>query len=417
MKRSRLSWWVPVVAALIVVGIITPVWLLAPRVVVRVDFVARPISRLADLSNGTTWACYESYVIEPSLDSEMANTAGNLYAPDILVENGTYKMWYGAQSSSGHDSIHFATSADGVHWTKYGVVIPTSVYNHVNDPSVVRVNDTYYMYYSVAPEDEMDQVWCATSQDCLFWTIQGAVILPAVAQTSWDSLKVGRPSVLYQDGVFKMWFDGTQRDASNPKAVAPGTGRHVGFANSTDGFTWVKYPANPVFNNSGAIDVEFIDGKFVVVEESRVGVFWRVGTSETSFSSSNTLLFGITGTDFDPYGHVTPFILVENSKWVATYTGAATRTTWNGNRIAAWYPCANITLNLGGNSMSQTAFIPRAKAKNVEFWDLDTSYISVPFSLEYVAGAQKTAVISGVLQSGTCTYFLAENGTQFLALS
>ncbi len=403
-------------AALVVGGIILPVWLLAPRVVLRVDFVARPVSHLADLSNGTTWACYESYVVEPSLDSEMANTAGNLYAPEILVENGTYKMWYGAQSATGHDAIHFATSADGVHWTKYGVVIPTGIYNHVNDPSVVRVNNTYYMYYSVAPEDEMDQVWCATSQDCLFWIIRGSVILPAAAQTEWDSLKVGRPSVLYQDGIFKMWFDGTQRDVSDPKAVAPGTGRHVGFANSTDGLNWVKYTANPVFNNSGAIDVEFVDGMFVVVEESRTGVYWRVGISETTFPATSTRLFDKIGTDFDPYGHVTPFILVENGQWVATYTGAATRTTWDGNRIDVWYPCANVSLSLGGISMNALNLIPRASAKNVVYWDLDSSYIDVPFALEHVAGMDKMAVTSGTFEGGTHSYFLAENGTQFLVL-
>ncbi len=416
MKASRISWWVPVVAALIVVGVILPVWFLAPRVVLRVDFVARPISRLEDLSNGTTWACYESYVVEPSLDSEMANTAGNLYAPEILVENGTYKMWYGAQSSSGHDAIHFATSADGVHWTKYGVVIPTGIYNHVNDPSIVRVNDTYYMYYSVAPEDEMDQVWCATSQDCLFWTIRGPVILPAAAQGEWDSLKVGRPSVLYQDSVFKMWFDGSQRDAGNPKAVAPGTGRHVGFANSTDGLSWIKYPLNPVFNNSGAIDVEFVDGNFVVVEESGTGIYWRTGTSETTFVSSNSLLFSNTGTDFDSYGHVTPFILVENGRWIATYTGAAPRKTWDGNRIDVWYPCANISLILGEEFTSRPSPKPRAAAKNVVFWDFDASYISMPFSLEYVARTSKFAAKSGTFQAGTLSYFLAENGTQILAL-
>lgn len=403
-------------AALIVVGIIVPVWLLAPRVVLRVDFVARPIDRLTDLSNGTTWACYKSYVVEPTLDSEMANTAGNLYAPEILVEDGTYKLWYGAQSSSGHDSIHFATSADGIHWNKYGVVIPTSIYSHVNDPSVVKVNDTYYMYYSVAPEDEMDQIWCATSLDCIFWTIKGPVILPAAAQTEWDSLKVGRPSVLFQDGIFKMWFDGTQRDETDPKIVAPGTGRHVGFANSTDGLNWVKYSQNPVFNNSGAIDVEFINNTFVVVEESGTGVYWRTGTSETNFTTSNTLLFSNTDSNLDPYGHVTPFILVENSQWVATYTGAATRATWDGNRIDVWYPCANVSLSLGGISMNALNLIPRASAKNVVYWDLDSSYIDVPFALEHVAGMEKMAVTSGTFEGGTHSYFLAENGTQFLVL-
>jgi hypothetical protein len=46
------------------------------------------------------------------------------------------------------------------------------------------------------------------------------------------------------------------------------------------------------------------------------------------------------------YGHVTPFILLEDNNWVATYTGAATKVTWNGNRISAWFPVYNISTSI-----------------------------------------------------------------------
>src|SRR5688500_2809254 len=38
---------------------------------------------------------------------------GNVYAPDVLVEGGVYRMWYGAQGRDGHDRILYAESRDG----------------------------------------------------------------------------------------------------------------------------------------------------------------------------------------------------------------------------------------------------------------------------------------------------------------
>src|SRR6056297_3152028 len=140
---------------------------------ITLDGISSPIETIDQIDNGTIWVPFRSHVVVPTLDSEMAGDDGNLYAPDILMENGIYKMWYGAQSSDGHDSIHFATSDNGRDWLKYGVTIPTGENNHVNDPSVVKVNDLYYMYYTVAPEDELDEIWAATSENGLNWTLHG----------------------------------------------------------------------------------------------------------------------------------------------------------------------------------------------------------------------------------------------------
>lgn len=38
---------------------------------------------------------------------------GNVYAPDVLVEGGVYRMWYGGQGRDGHDRIHQLLAVDG----------------------------------------------------------------------------------------------------------------------------------------------------------------------------------------------------------------------------------------------------------------------------------------------------------------
>jgi len=335
----------------------------------------------------------------------MANTAGNLYAPEILAENGMYLMWYGAQSKNGHDSIHFATSSDGVTWEKFGVVIPTGENNHVNDPSVVKVNGTYFMYYSVAPKAELDQIWCATSPNGLNWTIIGAVLLASEDATQYDSLKVGRPSVLYQNGVFKMWFDGSQRNATDPEKILYGSGRHLGYATSSNGFNWTKWSGNPIVMNSGAIDVEYVDSKYIMVEESGDGVYWRTATNETQWESKNSLLFAKMDTEFDKYGHVTPFILVEDGKWTATYTGPATKSTWDGNRIDVWYPMTNVTL-----VQNNQIFRPWATSKNGLAWTLNTSTKNQNFTMTYTQGTQIIAQVTDTNNQANHRYMLEQNG-------
>jgi hypothetical protein len=354
----------------------------------------------------------DKYVIEPTLQTEMAGdeqSHGNVYAPDIIIDNELYKMWYGGQSSTGHDSIHFATSEDGVHWQKYGVAIPTSTYNHVNDPSVVKVNDTYYMYYSVAPTDELDQVWCATSTDGLHWTVHGEVIGPSTS--GWDSLKVGRPSVLYNQTSkqFELWFDGSEQDTTNPGKIKPGTGRHVGYATSTDGLAFTKWPGNPVFLNSGAIDVEYINKTYVVVEESGRGIYWRKGTNQTNFEPVARQLFPNINTSFDAYGHVTPFILVENGKWVSTYTGAATVKSWDRNRVDVWYPVKNIT----ARADTSTGIDLRAWAtsRTMIQWTFNASSVGTGVTVSCWSATAAIDSITETLAPGTrIVYFLPDHG-------
>ena len=70
---------------------------------------------------------------------------GNIYAAEVHREAGRWRMWFGAQAKDGHDRIHLAESEDGVTWKSLGVVLEDPDANHVNDPSVVKVEGQYWM--------------------------------------------------------------------------------------------------------------------------------------------------------------------------------------------------------------------------------------------------------------------------------
>ena len=120
------------------------------------------------------------------------------------------------------------------------------------DPAVVKVNGVYHMWYqsglnrTISPTGyEAFWIAYATSTDGINWTKQGAVISPGPAG-SWMDMGPWSPSVIYENGVFKMWFVG----AKSPLLYRNG----VGYATSVDGKNWVvdSQPVVPLSTLIGA---------------------------------------------------------------------------------------------------------------------------------------------------------------------
>lgn len=264
-------------------------------------------------------------VMVGSLPTELA-TGGNIYAPEILLENGVYKMWYGGQGQDGNDRIHMATSVDGVTWNKQGVVVDNGESTHVNDPSVVKVGGIYYMYYTDAKPVIFDRIHLATSNDGQHWTKQGLVLDKGTQ--GWNNYIVGRPSVLYEGNQWKMWFDTISLDPQYPA-------RYVGYATSSDGRAWNIRP-QPV-TTGGAVDVKKVGNTYFMLQEWQQGTLLLVSNDGVTWIDKG-VFFGRSGTDFDQYGQVTPFLLLNPStgKPQAVYFGGAAVATWNHNSIGIY---------------------------------------------------------------------------------
>ena len=238
-------------------------------------------------------------ILRGALSTERGpHNEGNVYAPEVLFEGGHFRMWYGGYGKDGHDRIHLAVSEDGEKWTRRGVVVANDEANHVNDPSVVRVGGTYFMFYTRAVVDVTDDIAMATSQDGVHWNKQGTVLKPGAAG-EWDSLCVGRPSVLYEDNVFKMWYDGRKDmplDATEDVPKSATSTRFAGYASSPDGIHWTKH-THPVFgHDAGGVDVKKINGVYVMAYESGEGT--QVAVSPDGIYSLDRQ--GVVGPPFRP---------------------------------------------------------------------------------------------------------------------
>ncbi|XZE53605.1 hypothetical protein SH139x_005362 [Planctomycetaceae bacterium SH139] len=208
-----------------------------------------------------------------------------------------------------------------------------STANHINDPSVVKVGNSYFMYFTRAEQFVIDRIHVATSEDGLKWDVVG-LALDAGSKDAWDALSVGRPSVIHDEGIFRMWYDG-RKDFPAGAPVSNESHRFVGYATFQDGINWVRKSDDPVFgNDAGGIDVQRIGSTYIMVYESHSGTRYAKSQDGIIWRDKGYFLRK-SGNEADRHGHVTPFLFSHNHHERILFFGAAKAATWDQNVIAS----------------------------------------------------------------------------------
>jgi hypothetical protein len=128
----------------------------------------------------------------------------------LIHANGQFHLWY-----EGDDGIGYATSPDGTVWTKYWgnpVVFdvgPPGSFDGYDFPpeSVVFSGGTYRMWGTGVDEPSgHPSIGYAESPDGISWTRHPT---PAIdSGPGWDSLEVGEPTVVFDGRMYHMWYRG-----------------------------------------------------------------------------------------------------------------------------------------------------------------------------------------------------------------
>ena len=134
--------------------------------------------------------------------------------------------------------IGLATSSDGKIWIKFPtpVLVGSSNWERQISPhSILKKDGVYYLYYVGRSQTNQDRIGLAISNDRICWSkYSGNPIL--VPTHSWEGLGVSWPSVIYENGLFKMVY---MKISSVITAF--------GMATSNDGKNWTKLDTNPIF--------------------------------------------------------------------------------------------------------------------------------------------------------------------------
>ncbi|MDR3709876.1 MAG: hypothetical protein P4L33_16390 [Capsulimonadaceae bacterium] len=128
-----------------------------------------------------------------------------------------FQMWYSGGEQYEPDAIGYATSPDGIEWTKHGEPVFSSdralawEQQKVTACQIVRHGGWHYMFYIGFRNVHQAAIGIARSRDGIMgWERlpQNPVISPTPG--AWDGEAVYKPTALWDGSQWKLWYNGRQ---------------------------------------------------------------------------------------------------------------------------------------------------------------------------------------------------------------
>jgi predicted GH43/DUF377 family glycosyl hydrolase len=143
------------------------------------------------------------------------------------MHDGRIVMLYRAQDANGTSRLGYASSTDGITFTRRPepVLSPEAEYERgggVEDPRLVKIDNTFYLTYTAYNKKDA-QLALAVSKDLVHWERKG-VILPAYKgrwNVGWTKAGAILPEKI--DGKYWMYFMGTAPDKTDQMGIAYST--------------------------------------------------------------------------------------------------------------------------------------------------------------------------------------------------
>jgi len=174
----------------------------------------------------------------------------DLNRPFVIHNRSGYRMWYTGQTNT-QSRIGYATSKDGKVWerpVKEPVLVPDTAWEKaaVMCPHVIEDAATHQLklWYSGGDQFEPDALGYATSSDGIKWTKESLnpVFTPG-APGGWDGHRVTAAFVIKDHAYYDIMYIGFKDDHF----------AQIGIARSHDGIhNWERNPANPVIRPGNA---------------------------------------------------------------------------------------------------------------------------------------------------------------------
>ncbi len=195
---------------------------------------------LVESKDGLSWTAPE--IVMPPTGIAWAD---DINRPTVLKRPDGYHMWFTGQSNGQRSSIGYATSSDGKSWKPMSdkpVLVPEKPWEKVAlmCPHVLWDEQAklYRMWYSGGEQQEPNAIGYATSPDGLAWTKhEQNPIFSGDRSFPWEQERVTGCQVERRGGWYLMFYIGF-RDINHAQ---------IGIARSRDGIIgWQRHPANPI---------------------------------------------------------------------------------------------------------------------------------------------------------------------------
>ncbi len=231
-----------------------------------------------------------------------------------VIYDSQFKMWYSG-SDGANWRIGYATSPDGVSWTKYAGTKTTTTTATTTTPSTTTTATVGYIFD-----------------------------IPATSATStyFDKNHVMYPSVILDAATYKMWYTGYD-----------GSKYRIGYATSTDGITWTRgNSGNAVLDASttvGAFDAGGVEACSVIKSGSTYVMYY------TGINGASTKIGRATSSDGITWTKATSAVLANQSSSTTAFdkTNVAFPSVMlDGSTYRMWYAGYNGSINQIGYAES-----------------------------------------------------------------
>ncbi|HEU5012670.1 MAG TPA: hypothetical protein VFT66_09015, partial [Roseiflexaceae bacterium] len=167
-------------------------------------------------ADGIHWERRDEPVLRPAAAWERSS----LMCPTVLWDDaeGVYKLWYSGGGWFEPDAIGYATSPDGITWTRplaepVFQAEPANLWEsaRVAGPHVMRAGDWYYLFYIGYEDLFKARIGLARSRDGISaWErLSANPIISAGLPGAWDAESIYKPFVIYEAAHdrWTMWFN------------------------------------------------------------------------------------------------------------------------------------------------------------------------------------------------------------------
>lgn len=271
------------------------------------------------------------YENNPVLGNKELGTCFDVY---VTKENGIYRMDFSWRPKK---ALAVSFSEDGINWS-YPVItlehnLESGWEDDINRNCVLKIDGKYKMWYTGQARG-FSYIGYAESDDGIHFTrpLEEPVLIP---ERYWEGFSVMNPCVLYEDGIYKMWY--AAGETYEPNVLA--------YAESTDGINWTKSKINPIFtcDENNVYEQNRVGGCQVVKTEDMGYVMFYIGyetidKAQICIARSKN---GITQWEKSP---ANPIVFPEENSWDADACYKPSF-LWNEeeNKWMLWYNGRNLS--------------------------------------------------------------------------